>query len=298
LGKKSSKSTTTSTIPGWAQPYAQGAAGAMSDAVNANQPGAQATADAIRGYLPGLGQKAFGDDPTLGAASGYLQDVLGGKYLSQGNPYLQGMIDSTDRSVSDQVNSMFAKSGASLGTQHAGVLGQSLADAENNLRYNNYANERNSMGQAASQAGSNYAAQFAGVNPYMSAAVGGTQIPLMGPQAGLGIGSLWAGQGTTTSTQPGGWLNQLLAAAASGASAGAAASDPELKTNIERIGEWDDRGDGLGRYRWNWKSDPNGEKVEGVLSTEVARLRPAAYVPNFRGDGFDGVNYAKLSEAA
>jgi hypothetical protein len=73
------------------------------------------------------------------------------------------------------------------------------------------------------------------------------------------------------------------------------ASDRKLKTNIELIRR---DPDGLGWYRWNWKSDPTGEKATGVIADEVRELRPSAYVPNFRGDGYDGVNYAKLSEAA
>lgn len=290
MGKKSTKTKSTTTLPAWAQPLAEGAANTMSGAVNQNQPYAQETADQIRGFLPGLGDKAFGSDPGLGAANSYNQDVLGGKYLDAGNPYLQGMINQTDASVSDQVNSMFAKSGAGLGTQHAGVLGKSLADSENNLRYGNYSNERNAMGQAASLAPSLYGSQFAGIPGFLSSAQTATQLPLMGPTAGLGVGGLWAGQGTTTGTQPGGWGSDLLNAAASIGSAAIMASDRRLKTNIEKVGEFPD---GLGIYDWNWKTAPNGQKVRGVIADEVEQLRPWAFVPNYRGE-FAGVNYGAL----
>jgi hypothetical protein len=70
-------------------------------------------------------------------------------------------------------------------------------------------------------------------------------------------------------------------------------SDRRLKTNIKRIGDWDDKGDGLGKHEWNWKADPNGEKVRGVIADEVKALRPWAYVENFH-NGYAGVNYGAL----
>lgn len=71
------------------------------------------------------------------------------------------------------------------------------------------------------------------------------------------------------------------------------ASDRRLKINIRRLGEWDNRGDGLGKYEWNWKAAPNGEKVVGVIADEVEKLRPHAFVPNFVGQ-YAGVNYGAL----
>jgi hypothetical protein len=71
-------------------------------------------------------------------------------------------------------------------------------------------------------------------------------------------------------------------------------SDRRLKTNIEKVGE---ASDGLGIYEWNWKASPDGPKVRGVIADEVERLRPHAYVKNFR-DGYDGVNYAALGSMA
>lgn len=99
----------------------------------------------------------------------------------------------------------------------------------------------------------------------------------------------------TNSTKSGGlgtWLPQV---AGSAMQAGAVAySDRRLKRNIVRIGEWDNRGDGLGRYTWDWVW---GGSDEGVLADEVKQLRPQAYIENYRDD-YAGVNYARLSEAA
>lgn len=297
MGKKTSKTSSTSTPWKPAQGDILGAIGTTRDVVNQNQGNLQNLSSQIGGFLPGLGEKAFGDNPLLGAGNSYATDVLGGKYLNA-NPYLDGMINSTANDVQDRVNSLFSKSGASLGTQHAGVLSKELANAENTMRYGNYAQERQNQQGAASMIPSLYGSQFAGVTPYLAAAqTAGTL-----PYAGIGnLGSiigLAGNSGQTTGKQPGGWGTDLLNAAASIGSAAIMASDPKLKTNLVRIGEWDSKGDGLGKWEWNWKSSPNGKKETGVISTEVAALRPWALVPNFRGDGNDGVNYARLGEAA
>jgi hypothetical protein len=78
-----------------------------------------------------------------------------------------------------------------------------------------------------------------------------------------------------------------------GQAAGMFMSDRRLKTNIVKVGEFPD---GLGIYEWNWKSAPDGEKVCGVIADEVEKLRPWAFIPNFR-DGYDGVNYGALEAA-
>jgi hypothetical protein len=110
---------------------------------------------------------------------------------------------------------------------------------------------------------------------------------------GLGAGNLISGagqwsKGDSKSTGATQGLGSLIGALASAA---AAASDRRLKTNITLLSR---DADGLGRYSWNWKSDPTGPVQTGVIADEVKQLRPWAYAPNFRGDGFDGVNYAML----
>ena len=73
---------------------------------------------------------------------------------------------------------------------------------------------------------------------------------------------------------------------------GSSYSDARLKTKIELIRR---EPDGLGIYEWNWKAAPDGERFTGVLAHEVKELRPQAYIPNYRGSGFDGVDYGKLA---
>jgi hypothetical protein len=109
------------------------------------------------------------------------------------------------------------------------------------------------------------------------------------------MGSLWSGQGTTTGTQPGGWGTQLLGAAASALPF--ILSDRRMKADIEELGPWDDRGDGLKRYAFRYKWEKPGTRHEGVMADEVKALRPWAYVKGFVNGEYDGVNYAALGTA-
>jgi hypothetical protein len=294
MGKKSSKTTTKSEPWKPAQGAILDAINTTQDTVNANQGNLNDIASGIQGYLPGLGQQAFGQNPTLGAANGYAQDVLGGKYLNA-NPYMDQMINSTANDVQDRVNSLFGNSGASLGTQHAGVLGRELSNAENTMRYQNYAQERQNQQQAASMVPALYGSQFAGVTPYLAAAQTAGTLPYAGVSALSPIMGLAAQGGQQSGTQPGGWGNDLMNAAASIGSAAIMASDRRLKTNI--VLEHRDP-DGLGWYSWNWRADPKGEPVRGVIADEVEKLRPWAFVKGFVNGVYDGVNYSALGGAA
>ena len=293
MGKKSSKTTTKSEPWAPAQGAITNAIGQVQNVVGQNQGNLQNIASGIQSYLPGLGQQAFGQNPMLGAANNYATDVLGGKYLNS-NPYMDQMVGQTANDVQDRVNSLFGHSGASLGTQHAGVMTQQLANAENQLRYGNYSAERQNQQQAASMAPALYGSQFAGVTPYLAAAQTGATLPYAGISALNPIIGLASQGGTQQGTQPGGWGTDLLNAAASIGSAAIMASDRRLKANI--VLEHRDP-DGLGWYSWNWKADPNGEKVRGVIADEVEKLRPWAFVKGFVNGIYDGVNYARLGVA-
>ena len=158
--------------------------------------------------LPGLQAQAM-DQSHLQPAFNYTSDVLSGKYLGQGNPYLQGMVNQTDQSVGNKVNSTFGAAGRTGGGANQQILTKELANAENTLRYNDYANERAAMTQAAGMLPSLQASQFAGYQPLLGATQLAGQLPYYGTQALGGIGSLYGGYGTQTGTQPGGWGTAL-----------------------------------------------------------------------------------------
>ena len=142
------------------------------------------------------------------------------------------------------------------------------------------------------------AAQYSGYTPLLGGVQLAGQLPYEGAQSLGAIGSLLGNYGTSTSTskQPGGILSDLLGGAALALPfiPGFGKSDRRLKTKIEKIGE---AKDGLGIYEWNWKSDPDGERVRGVIADEVEKLRPWAYAKGYF-NGFDGVNYGALGSLA
>lgn len=287
--KSTSTSYSGSSNPQFVQP-ALNAANQVQGVYNANAGGLQGLTDLTRNSI--IPQLAGQNTAAAGAAnqgSGYYSDVLSGKYLN-GNPYLDKILGQTREDIGNSVGGHFSANGRYGSGANQAIMEKQMANAENSLRYQNYGDEMNRMGSAAAGAQQASTTDLAGL---LQAIQQGAQIPYTGTESlANSLGALFSGgSDKSKSTGP----NPIWGAIGAAAGAAAAASDPRLKTNIVRIGDWDDRGDNLGKYEWNWKAAPQGEKVVGVLSTEVKELRPAAYVPNFRGDGFDGVNYALLA---
>jgi hypothetical protein len=283
---KSVSTSTSGSAQTWAQPIAQAGASSVQNVFNQNQPGLQQLTDLTRNNIvnPLLG-KFNSSLGTAGQANGYYGDVLSGKYMG-GNPYLKNVLDTLNRGVGDQVNSQFEMSGRYGSGAHADVLSRNLADADSGLLYQNYGDEMNRMGQAAqaAQAGNN-----ADIASLLSAIGAGAELPYTGSNnLANSLGALFNG-GTSKSTQTG--PSPIWGAIGAGlGAAGAAFSDIRLKTKVEKVGEF---ADGLCIYRFAYKSNPK-QMFKGVMAHEVKKLRPWAYIENYRGSGFDGVNYGLL----
>lgn len=287
MGKKS-KTKTTNEPSQYAKGYITPAADALSSTYNANSGNVQNISNQLSSAFPGVLQSATTTSPLMGAANSYATDVLGGKYLGQGNPYLNNMIDQTDRSVSDRVNSTFGAAGRTGGTQHAQVLGQSLADAENGLRYNDYTTERANMLQALGMAPGLDASKYAGIAPTIALGQAAAGLPMQaaGQYAG-GIGSLLGQYNTQTQTSTPSPFSSIMSGIGTGLQAASVFSDRRLKQNIERIGELPD-GLGVYDYEYVW----GGDRRRGVMADEVAALRPWALGPEV--GGYATVNYGAL----
>lgn len=93
----------------------------------------------------------------------------------------------------------------------------------------------------------------------------------------------WGGTQTTTDKNSGNIFGKLVGAASTAASI---FSDPRLKENIVKVGEFED---GLGVYEYDYIW---GEHSQGVMADEVENLRPWAMGPTV--GGFKTVNYAAL----
>lgn len=136
-------------------------------------------------------------------------------------------------------------------------------------------------------------------NRMMAVAGGGQQAATAGAQMGQqtagGIADLYTQQGNARASGYVGQANALGNTIGQIAQIGAmfAMSEPAAKTKIERIGEWDDRGDGLGKYRFAYKTEPD-TIIEGVMADEVETLRPWALGPRL-ANGYRTVNYGALN---
>ena len=86
--KQAGTTTTVEDLPEWAKPYAITGLSGMADAYNA---------------APGM-------SPITLAGGDYMQDVIGGKYLTN-NPYLDAVYDKAAGKVGSGVNSLFSKAG-------------------------------------------------------------------------------------------------------------------------------------------------------------------------------------------
>jgi len=285
----SGKSTSYSgSAQKWAKPFAKQAAGDVLGVYNANQGNLDALSGSVSSLVPGLVDKYNAGDAGVNAAGGYVTDVLGGKYLN-GNPQLEAMIAATGGHVADQVGARYGSRGSFGGTAWTTALGKALSESELGLRYGNYSDEMNRMGAAAGMAPSIAQGQYVGVPEILNAAGVGAELPYTGINAMSGaLGNLFNG-GQQKQTGPG-LGSQLLAGAAQAAGAYAGAkSDRRLKKNIIEVGRLPN---GLNVYDWTYRNDPEGATYRGVMADEVQQIIPAAYIENFNGSGFAGVNYA------
>lgn len=290
MGKKSTKQkTTSSTAPSaFSQPFISGAADALKSGFDASTGVNADLLSFLQGNQGKVAANAF-DNPLLSAAGGYNTDVLSGKYLN-GSPQLDAIVKSTSDDVTDRVNASIGLRGQTGGSSHSGVLSKSLADAENGLRYTDYARERGAMDSAVgSAAGLSNAgnANIATLLQYLgleSALPGAASDDYAGRVASL-LGGYNNTTGTGTSTPS--TASSIMGGVGTAAKIASLFSDRRLKTEIRKVGEF---ADGLGRYAWRYIW--GGPLHEGVMAEEVAALRPWALGPVRAG--FATVDYNKL----
>lgn len=284
--------TTTVEPPAWVRPLIEGAGHDIINTVHGNAGNLQNLSNSLSGMLPGLQSQVM--DPThLQGGFNYANDVLSGHYLGQDNPYLNQMVQQTGQNVGNQVNATFSAAGRTGGGANQQLLTKGLADSENALRYQNYSNERNNQTQAAALLPGLQQAQTSGINSLLGAYQTAGQLPYYGAQTLSGLGSLFGGYSNTRAENPsGGGGGDIMNLIGSLGSAAILASDRRLKKNIVKLGE---ASDGLGIYEWEYNFDPSNTRCRGVMADEVEKLRPHAFVPNFRGE-YSGVNYAVLGD--
>jgi hypothetical protein len=207
------------------------------------------------------GRLAPGAEQGIVGAQGVVNSTLAGDNLN-GNPYLEKALALTRADTTNAVNGQFEGAGRYGSGMHAAILAKQIADAENQARYANYAQERQNQINAVGQA----SGLEAGAQGLLNNAA---ELPWIGVGALNGnIRQASNGYGTTTQTSTPNW-GQLLMQGASAAAAAYAGnpsgSDRRLKTDIVDLGN--------GLYEWTYRHDMGVELPEGryrgVMADEV-----------------------------
>lgn len=111
--------------------------------------------------LDAIQQRGMEGSPLNQASSGYLQDVLGGKYLNAENPHFQTVANRARQAA----DSTFAGSGRYGSGYHAGAV----ADSVGALAYQDYQNQLGRMDQAAALAPTVAGQDFVDLNAALGA---------------------------------------------------------------------------------------------------------------------------------
>lgn len=254
MGLSKSKTKTKNEPWGPAQPYILKGLEQSGRVFDAQQPELERYAGMQRDTY---GRVAPGAEQGILGAQGVVNSTLAGDNL-MGNPFLEKALDLTRADTTNAVNSQYERSGRYGSGMHAGILAKAIADAENQARYANYAQERQNQLNAVGQA----SGLMAGSQSLLNNAA---ELPWIGVGALNGnVRQASNGYGTTTQTTSPNW-GQLLMQSAANAAAAYAGSDRRLKTNIVKIGD--------GLYEWDYRHDmgvdlPEG-RFRGVMADEV-----------------------------
>jgi len=133
LSKSKQKTSSTETLgpSAYSQPYIDSAASTLRPAYDQGQ-------ELLKRYLPQAER-----------AVEFYGDTMDGKFLGEGNPYLEDTLSDINQSTADGVNSQFSGAGRYGSGMHAKVLADRIGQNENNLRFGNYATERGMQNDAA-----------------------------------------------------------------------------------------------------------------------------------------------------
>lgn len=168
------------------------------------------------------GRLAPGAEQGIQGAQGLVNDTIAGRYL-QGNPYLDSQIDQTKENVSNDVLSRYSSAGRYGSAYGMGELTRQLANAENNMRFQNYAMERGYQNDAVGQAQN----LMGGSQGLLNNAA---ELPWIGVGALNGnVRNASGGYGTTTTKQTGGVGQMLGGIAGAGLSGWAAGGFSPIK---------------------------------------------------------------------
>jgi hypothetical protein len=226
------------------------------------------------------------NNPAIGAANTYTQDVLSGKYLNS-NPNLQAIIDNTNSDVANKANAAIGIRGGAGGSAQAQILARELAKNESNLRYQDYATERGYQDKGVADAAQLSGANATNIQSLLQYLTTQANLPTAQAQSYAQAISGLLGQYNTQTSTPSTASSIASALGTAAQIASVIPSDRRLKTKIERVGR---HPDGLGIYDFDYIW--GGARQRGVMADEVAQLRPWALGPTI--GGYATVNMAAL----
>jgi len=285
MGISGSKKTKTTNEPwGPAQPYILKGLEQSGQVFDQQQPFLNKYSQEAFGAY---GRMAPGAEAGIRGSQGLVNDTLAGKFLG-GNPYTDAIINKNAGDIRNNVGAAFSSSGRYGSGMFGDTIADNIGEMATNLRYGDYAQERQNQIGAVDQA----QGLMAGSQGLLNNAA---ELPWIGVGALNGnVRNASGGYGTSTSKTSGGLLDKLMSAGTQLGSAAIMASDERVKKNKKKIGEMDD---GLGVYSYEYKPelDPTGQPQVGVMAQEVAEKRPDALGPTL-DDGTMTVDYGALQQ--
>jgi hypothetical protein len=291
---KSSESTSYSGSGQlWARPFAKRGVQAAFNAYNKAQPTLDAAVGGTSQLAEQLQGKFASSQGGSAAAQGYLQDVLSGKYLNS-NPQLDSIIGAASGDIRDAVNSNYAGAGRYGSAYHDDAVSNQIGNMSSNLRYGDYNSQMSRMDQAAGMAN---AANSGDAAQALAAFGQQGQLPYTGMNAlSNSLAALFSG-GNSRSVQyaPSPLWGALGAGLGAAGAYFGAPSDRRLKRDIKKLYT---RADGLNVYEWIYNNDPDAKVQTGFMADEVKEIYPEAYIADFKGSGYQGVNYALVPHEA
>lgn len=122
-----------------------------------------------RNIINQLTQRGLTGSATTDAAQTYAQDVLGGRYLGQQNPYLKDAMAALQDQIGRAVGDQFAGSATAGSPNHYQDLAGEFSRASAPLLFQDYQNERQRMDQMAGLAPTLANTDIAGLNTALGA---------------------------------------------------------------------------------------------------------------------------------
>lgn len=276
------KTKTTTEPSKFAKPYIQQGAGALNTAYNANSGAIQGATNQVVGLLPSIIDKYKAGNPAVNAATDYTTNVLNGDYLG-GNPYLEGVVQSSNDDVRNQTQAALGNRGLTGGSAYADIISRNIGRNSNDLRFADYSRERGAQDSAASRAPSLSAADVIQITPMLAALQASTTpVGAAGEYAG-GLGGLFGQYSTTTQKNKPGFADYL----GLGLQGASLLSDARAKEDIREVGMTDG---GLPVYTYRYIGDSTVHM--GVMAQDVEAQQPDALGPDW--NGYMTVDYGRV----